>query len=733
MRNFALLLFTLLCFNLGSAQSIQKDELNGESEVSLKTHFTKKGPVSNISWNGDLESGYYQIELTDLSDNQTNKFETQESTFELSELEYNRNYEFRIIASEGGVSQVTPWMDISTNFTSELHLENEIADIVFDWRGEEIEQTTLASYIKERGAHLDKRILEDFLIRFYKDINYEEKDRNSTECTCSLSIRDEYIQSKDTTYTKGSLDWQDVWCGLWKREVELESKEVLQGSRLALKGRLKKTQSKTWEITDVHGGTNVTVKLICNQTEMCCPADIDYGVSYESNILAHGVYEGKGNYDVKAADVGMLFMVNQEGIIETSNILAHAVNTTESTVDNEEFWDAVQEAIIPTAEAIALLFGVPIDSTIADLPNIIPELEAFVDAVFEVATTSPVIHETSGSNLDNKSFKSTGKFTLNPNEQYLVGLQSSQYLSFTDVWGKKVICNTGSIDVEASVENSFAMAFAYTNDLSEGSGCCFDEYAKWISGSRISAANQTGNQAFVGSVIGCNGEIDGERWKYENGNEIECNFGNPVINDPWEVLTANGCGSLGEQELNYSFTCPGAGSSEIVECVSCQEVTVSLEIPDCNPEYKYEVAIIAYSNNQGTTVWENNNMSCFTTFSLPVDPCKQYKIRFTVKSGDQIEVKEYSFFRTCCREIGKRSSGLGGDIIIYPNPANDILNIETEIASIEGCQVFDTSGRLVKTSLSSNGNTGSINLEGLNSGIYILKLATGEIKRFVKN
>lgn len=62
--------------------------------------------------------------------------------------------------------------------------------------------------------------------------------------------------------------------------------------------------------------------------------------------------------------------------------------------------------------------------------------------------------------------------------------------------------------------------------------------------------------------------------------------------------------------------------------------------------------------------------------------------------------------------------GLG----IYPNPVNDILNIQnTDNISIDRISVFDFSGKLI---LTMNGHTDQINLEGVAKGVYVLQIGS---------
>ena len=71
---------------------------------------------------------------------------------------------------------------------------------------------------------------------------------------------------------------------------------------------------------------------------------------------------------------------------------------------------------------------------------------------------------------------------------------------------------------------------------------------------------------------------------------------------------------------------------------------------------------------------------------------------------------------------------------IYPNPANDILFINAEV-EINEVMIYDVYGRLQVTKSPSHQELTSVNVSGLNAGIYIIKIKTKEgniVKRFIK-
>jgi len=70
------------------------------------------------------------------------------------------------------------------------------------------------------------------------------------------------------------------------------------------------------------------------------------------------------------------------------------------------------------------------------------------------------------------------------------------------------------------------------------------------------------------------------------------------------------------------------------------------------------------------------------------------------------------------------------EITLYPNPANDILNIETDLA-FDALQLYSMDGKFIATYTSN-----SVNVEKLAAGTYLLKIVKGEsvlsTQRFIK-
>lgn len=76
------------------------------------------------------------------------------------------------------------------------------------------------------------------------------------------------------------------------------------------------------------------------------------------------------------------------------------------------------------------------------------------------------------------------------------------------------------------------------------------------------------------------------------------------------------------------------------------------------------------------------------------------------------------------------------NLVVYPNPVNDIVTLKADLASIAGAnvQIFDMSGKQVyeNNDLFYNTNETSINISFLNSGMYLLKLSNEGTNQTIK-
>ena len=133
-----------------------------------------------------------------------------------------------------------------------------------------------------------------------------------------------------------------------------------------------------------------------------------------------------------------------------------------------------------------------------------------------------------------------------------------------------------------------------------------------------------------------------------------------------------------------------------------------------------------------TFVWHRGEFDEEISFSILFDGAEIYR----ADTGDIDYMFPVSFFEykiNCAADIeeAEQTSPLN----LYPNPVNDKLYIETEV-NIEEIVIYDVYGRLQVTKTPSHQDDATIDVSGLNSGIYFVEIYTDKgnfIKRIIKN
>jgi hypothetical protein len=143
--------------------------------------------------------------------------------------------------------------------------------------------------------------------------------------------------------------------------------------------------------------------------------------------------------------------------------------------------------------------------------------------------------------------------------------------------------------------------------------------------------------------------------------------------------------------------------------------------PTLESEFAFEIKVTdkdPFVNDAGVTVYDNaqaNGEMCWNLQDYSFSPNRnnsQYGKIFL----STVQVP----FETSVAEVEKYS-----DLIVYPNPARDVLYVNIQSAAINNVTLTDISGKVVMNKTIEN-NTGleTLSLSGLSSGIYLLT-ATG--------
>ncbi|WP_432670694.1 T9SS type A sorting domain-containing protein [Flavobacterium sp. SM2513] len=74
-------------------------------------------------------------------------------------------------------------------------------------------------------------------------------------------------------------------------------------------------------------------------------------------------------------------------------------------------------------------------------------------------------------------------------------------------------------------------------------------------------------------------------------------------------------------------------------------------------------------------------------------------------------------------------------VSVYPNPATDVLNVNTSNSSITAVQIVDLNGRQVMTKSFNNVSDAQLNVNELSAGMYLINITSGDTvqtKKFLK-
>jgi PKD repeat protein len=100
----------------------------------------------------------------------------------------------------------------------------------------------------------------------------------------------------------------------------------------------------------------------------------------------------------------------------------------------------------------------------------------------------------------------------------------------------------------------------------------------------------------------------------------------------------------------------------------------------------------------------------------------------SIKYGTEFEYEESTSIRN---EYLSLSNPMDINFMIYPNPADDFINLKSESA-IDRYLIYDIKGSLILEGTNNNSNDLTISLKNIYSGIYFLQIKSGAYKETVK-
>ena len=133
------------------------------------------------------------------------------------------------------------------------------------------------------------------------------------------------------------------------------------------------------------------------------------------------------------------------------------------------------------------------------------------------------------------------------------------------------------------------------------------------------------------------------------------------------------------------------------------------------------ITATTFTINDGTTITTADNTDTLTLTSTDADGSFGPNLRFYRNSGSPADADDLSTV-----DFVKNS------IVIYPNPANDFIRIQTDITEAARYKIYNMSGQLILSG-NVNGPNPLIKLPQLTVGIYIFRLENKSPKLLLIN
>lgn len=193
------------------------------------------------------------------------------------------------------------------------------------------------------------------------------------------------------------------------------------------------------------------------------------------------------------------------------------------------------------------------------------------------------------------------------------------------------------------------------------------------------------------------------------GDGICCSYGNGTYEIVWNTT------SLGI--VPGSFT-----TSATVTNICDQPLSVTATSNNdsiCLGDNAMLTATGAYGSGTYTYAWSN---SAGTTASVTVAPTTTTTYVVTVSDGTDTATDDVTVIVVDCS--GVNEIGTSNPIIIFPNPAKDVLNINAA-QKIESVKLLNVFGQMILNN-AVNGNNITISTSALADGVYYLQIETAE-------
>ena len=232
----------------------------------------------------------------------------------------------------------------------------------------------------------------------------------------------------------------------------------------------------------------------------------------------------------------------------------------------------------------------------------------------------------------------------------------------------------------------------------------------------------------------------------------DANWTEVTTNYPW--CNINGLTPNTTYQARVRANCSNGGVSEWTEVVTFttlpEDTPVPCEVPTglTTTNVENHAISIAWDANAEVNSWniryrvvnsewtiQTSNTNSYTITGL--EGLTTYVIQVQADCGDD-GTSEWSNSITAQTTNVDIENRLANSIALYPNPANDVVNVECTMYNVQSVDVIDVYGKVVRTVVGANNYSPlptRINISGLAAGMYFVRVTTEEsvvTKQFVK-
>ena len=181
--------------------------------------------------------------------------------------------------------------------------------------------------------------------------------------------------------------------------------------------------------------------------------------------------------------------------------------------------------------------------------------------------------------------------------------------------------------------------------------------------------------------------------------------------------------------------------------------TLEAEPCDAPTDLQQQIALkdeggiyVCWTDNANVSQWNLQyrllNNGEWTTVVVTGSPCysinglinnEDYEVRVQAVCAED-NLSDWSEILIATATNSSIDSYLLNSITLYPNPANDIVNVQCTMYNVQDVEVFDVYGKVINT-INVTDNPTRINVSGLANGMYFVRVTTDEgvaTKTFVK-